>query len=144
ELKARIVSPRLREVGRRLGRQLLRTGRAVAPSPSLANRALDGCQQPVVLGAVAAAVGCTPHEAALIALHHLSAAITGAATKLLGLDPLAVVAVQARATAFIDHLAGDAARWATCPPADLPSLGGTLTEILGEHHGHWTDALFVA
>ena len=35
ELRARIVSPRLREVGERMGRQLLRAGRQTFPDPAL-------------------------------------------------------------------------------------------------------------
>ncbi len=142
ELTARILSPRLREVGRRMGRQLLRAGRRVWPDPSL--DALDGCQQPIVLGAVVAVAGGTPHDAATISMHHLSAAVTGAGVRLLGLDPIGVAAVQAAATPLIERLVAPATDWATTAPRDLPALGGALTDILGEDHGHWTARLFVA
>ena len=62
ELTARILSPRLREVGQRMGRQLLRAGRRAWPDPALDG--LDGCQQPIVLGALVAAAGGAPHDAA--------------------------------------------------------------------------------
>jgi urease accessory protein len=142
ELRARILSPRLREVGQRMGRQLLRAGRRVWPDPSL--DALDGCQQPIVLGALVAVVGGSPHDAATIAMHHLSAAVSSAGVRLLGLDPLAVAAVQAAAAPLIEQLVAPAAEWATAAPAELPALGGALTDILGEDHGRWTARLFVA
>ena len=142
ELTARIVSPRLREVGRRTGRQLLRAGRRIWPAAALDH--LDGVQQPIVLGAVVAAAGGTPHDAATIAMHHLASAVTTAGVRLLGLDPLAVAAVQARAGGLITSLVAPADEWAVRPPATLPALGGALTDILGEDHGHWSARLFVA
>jgi urease accessory protein len=142
ELTARILSPRLREVGQRMGRQLLRAGRRVWPDPAL--DALDGCQQPIALGAVVAAAGGTPHDAATIAMHHVSAAVTSAGVRLLGLDPMAVAAIQAAAAPLITALVAPADEWAAAAPRDLPALGGALTDILGEDHGHWTARLFVA
>lgn len=142
ELRVRILSPRLREVGQRLGRQLLRAGRRVWPDPSLDE--LDGCQQPVVLGALVAVAGGSPPDAANIAMHHLSAAVTSAGVRLLGLDPLAVAAVQALAAPLIATLVAPAAEWAAAAPRDLPAFGGALTDILGEDHGRWPARLFVA
>ena len=37
-----------------------------------------------------------------------------------------------------------ASDWARCTPGELPALGGALTDILGEDHGHWSARLFVA
>ena len=142
ELLARILSPRLREVGMRMGRQLLRAGRRVFPDTTL--DALDGCQQPIVLGALVGAAGGSPHDAAIITMHHLAAAVTSAAVRLLGLDPIAVAAIQAGVAPLIDELVAPAADWAAAAPRDLPALGGALTDILGEDHGHWTARLFVA
>jgi urease accessory protein len=142
ELRARILSPRLREVGMRMGRQLLRAGRRVFPDPDL--DVLDGCQQPIVLGALVGVAGGSPHDAAIITMHHLAAAVTSAAVRLLGLDPIAVAAIQAGVAPLIDELVAPAADWAAAAPRDLPALGGALTDILGEDHGHWTARLFVA
>ena len=142
ELTARVLSPRLREVGVRMGRQLLRAGRRVWPDQRLDG--LDGCQQPIVLGTLVAVAGGGPHDAAVITMHHLAAAVTSAGVRLLGLDPIAVAAVQAAATPLVAELVAPATTWATTPPADLPALGGALTDILGEDHGHWTARLFVA
>ena len=138
----RILSPRLREVGQRMGRQLLRAGRRVWPDPSLDD--LDGCQQPIVLGSLVAVIGGSAHDAATIAMHHVSAAVTSAGVRLLGLDPMAVAAIQAAAAPLISTLVADADGWAAASPRDLPALGGALTDILGEDHGHWTARLFVA
>ncbi len=142
ELTVRILSPRLRDVGRRMGRQLLRVGRRVWPDASLDD--LDGCQQPIVLGALVAVAGGTVHDAATITMHHLSAAVTSAGVRLLGLDPIAVAAIQAAAAPLIADLVASADEWAAAAPRDLPALGGALTDILGEDHGHWTARLFVA
>jgi urease accessory protein len=142
ELRGRILSPRLREVGVRMGRQLLRAGRRVFPDPRLDD--LDGCQQPIVLGAVVAVAAGTPNDAATIAMHHLAAAVTTAGVRLLALDPLAVAAIQAAAAPLIDELVAAADDWASAAPRDLPAVGGALTDILGEDHGHWAARLFVA
>lgn len=145
EYSARIPSPRLRQSSRRYGRQLLRAGTSVWSTPMLAavGRVDGGPHQPIVLGALVAAADGTPSDAARIAMHHLAAAVTSAAIRLLGLDPLAVAAIQARAGDQIDNCAAEADRWAAGPVADLPANGGSLTDILAEDHGRWDARLFV-
>lgn len=98
----------------------------------------------MVLGAVVQAAGGSPHDAALVSFHHLSSAVTTAAVRMLGLDPMAVAAVQARAGDRIDRWAAEADLWADARPAHLPATGGSLTEILAEDHGRWDARLFVA
>jgi urease accessory protein len=136
EYEARLASPRARAVSRQLGRQLARAARAVWPHPALDRPS----HQPMVLGVACAAAGGAPEDAAGLAAHHLAGAISTAAVRMLGLDPLAVAAVHARATAAFAY---DPA-WVACDPADLPALTGTLAEILAEDHGHWDARLFVA
>ena len=126
ELAARTLSPRLREVGRRLGRQLLRSGGGCGPTPT--SRRSTGCQQPIVLGAlVAAAGGDRRTTRRLVAMHHLAAAVDSAGVRLLGLDPLGVAAIQARAAPLIDDLVapaddlGDRRRRPTCRRSAAPS-----------------------
>ena len=146
ELSARIPSPALREASRRFGRQLLRSGSMIWSSPTLdliSNGSADA-HQPVVLGAIVAATGATPTDAAAVAFHHLSAAVTTAGVRLLGLDPMTVARVQARVGHRVDDWVREADAWATCSPADLPASGGSLTEILGEDHARWDARLFVA
>lgn len=146
EYTARVPSPKLRDASRRFGRQMLRAGTAVWSGPIIdcVARAQPGPHQPMVLGAMAAATGATPYDAALVSFHHLSAAVTSAAIRLLGLDPMKVAAVQAQVGDRIDEWAQDADRWAHSPPAQLPANGGSLTEILAEDHGRWDARLFVA
>lgn len=146
EYSARVPSPKLRDASRRFGRQLLRAGSTVWSGPTLdaVARAPRGAHQSIVLGALVAAAGATPNDAALLSFHHLSSAVTTAAIRMLGLDPMAVAAVQASAGSQIDRWAVRADRWAHERPADLPASGGSLTEILAEDHGRWNARLFVA
>ncbi len=146
ELSARIASPALRDASRRFGRQLLRAGSAIWRSPAvdaLATSA-DDPHQPVVLGALVAAAGGSPRDAASIALHHLGAAVATSAVRLLGLDPMDVAGAQARAAGRIDDWAAHAEGWAATTPSRLPADGGTLTEILAQDHAGWDARLFVA
>ncbi len=146
ELEARLPSPRLREVSHRLGRQTLRAARAAWPGPRLDHlaRAAGGPHQPLVLGVAVGEAGATPVDAALLALHHLAAAVTSSGVRLLALDPIAVLAAQVGTMATIDALAAAADTWARARPADLPSIGGALTEILAQDHGAWDARMFVA
>jgi urease accessory protein len=146
EYSARVPSPHLRVTSRRLGRQFLRAARPIWPHPTLdLLAALDpGAHQPIALGAVVAAAGGGPADAAAISLHHLGAAVTSAAVRLLGLDPIALAAVQARAARTAAALLVDTDRWAADAPSELPACGGLLTEILGEEHGRRDARLFVA
>ncbi|MCU1364565.1 MAG: ureF, partial [Ilumatobacteraceae bacterium] len=108
EYLARTGSPRLRTASRTLGRQLLRGGRRAFSSPRFdeAVEALGtSIPQPIVMGLVAAAAGCTPSEAALCELHHLVGSLTTAAVRLLGLDPFAIAATGARLAPELERLA---------------------------------------
>ncbi len=146
EYSARVMSPYLRATSRRLGRQLLRAAGRIWPSPGLdaVSATVGGPHQPVALGAAVAAAGGSPSEAAALAFHHLGAAVTSAAVRLLGLDPIELAAVQARAGRVVDAARNDWAVWSIGSPADLPAAGGSLTEILGERHGGLDARLFIA
>jgi urease accessory protein len=152
EYSARVVSPQLREASRRFGRQLLRVGCQIWSTPlidAVVRSSKDGGpHQPIVLGALAAAAGGSPVDAATLVMHHLSAAVTSAGIRLLGLDPMTVASLQAnaavRAESWIRDSHAGVAAWITSPPTDLPACGGSLTEILAEDHGRWGDRLFVA
>jgi urease accessory protein len=146
EFGARVLSPRLRSVSRQLGRQLARAAAEVWPTGELTRLAgsIDGPHQPVALGVAVTAAGGSAADATSVSIHHLAAAVCTAGVRLLGLDPLAVAGLQARAVAR--HTPSDdvIARWTAAMPSDLPALGGSLTEILGEIHGEWDARLFVA
>lgn len=149
ELSARLASPRLRAASRAQGRQLLRAGQRVWPAswyvPCRAGHA-DGPHQAVALGAVAAAAGLDPDGAALCALHHLVAAATTAAVRLMGLDPFEVTAVAARLAPEMQASAAVAARDALAwsEPRDLPATVGLLADVYAEHHATWEVRLFAS
>jgi urease accessory protein len=148
ELAIRTPSPRLREISRTLGRQLLRPAERAWPGSGYhALRAVhpDGPMQPLAIGVVAAAAGLAPVDAALCSLHHLVGAVTTAAVRLLGLDPFEVHALAAGLALRLDDLAGEAARLAAvCAPGDLPAHTSVLADILAEHHATWEVRLFAS
>lgn len=146
EYSARTPSPYLRETSRRLGRQLLRAAGRIWASPGIEAVSMTpgGAHQPIALGAVVAAAGGDSADAAALSLHHLTAAVTSAAVRLLGLDPIELAVVQERAGRACDSYRRQSAGWASVDPAELPAHGGSLTEILGERHGSLDVRMFVA
>ncbi|WP_281156223.1 urease accessory UreF family protein [Streptomyces sp. HYC2] len=147
EFAARTPSPALRTASRRLGRQLLRAGRAIWPHPRLDELSAaprHGLHQPVALGAVAAAAGLGPDAAALAAAHDAVLTPATAAVRLLGLDPFAVHATVARLGPRIAAVAAEAARHAHTAPDALPSRAGPLLDIRAEHHAAWEVRLFAS
>jgi urease accessory protein len=147
ELNARIPSPALRSVSRRLGRQLLRAGGRVWPHPQLDRLvalAPSGPHQPIALGAVASAARLDVHAAAAAAVHD---AVTGPATaaiRLLGLDPFAVHATLARLGPQLDEIADAAVADACVRPDALPAWSAPLLDIGGERHATWEVRLFAS
>lgn len=146
EYSARMPSPHLRTTSRRLGRQLLRAAAPIWWHPAVDHLVAHdrGAHQPIALGAVVAAAGGSPADASAISLHHLGAAVTSAAVRLLGLDPMALAGVQARAGRSASALLAEVDHWSAAAPSELPAIGGLLTEILGEDHGRRDARLFVA
>ena len=146
EYSARTPSPYLRSVSRQLGRQLLRPAVRIWNSPGIdaVGTSPEGPHQPLALGAVVAAAAGRPADAAALSCHHLIAAVTSAAIRLLGLDPIELAVVQERVGHQADELTQQAGRWASLRPNDLPAWGGSLTEILGQRHGALDARMFVA
>ncbi|MCU1502580.1 MAG: urease accessory protein UreF [Ilumatobacteraceae bacterium] len=147
ELMARTGSPKLREVSITLGRQLLRTGRRAWPSPryDVVHDALGGAvPQPLVMGLVVAAAGCSPADAALVELHHLVGSLTTAAVRLLGLDPFDVAALSASLAPEIEAWAATAANTCDADPSSLPGDVDLVTDVLAEHHTTWEVRLFAS
>ena len=146
EYSARMPSPYLRETSRRLGRQLLRAATRIWTTPAIdaVSMTMGGAHQPIALGAVVAAAGGEATDAAALSFHHLTAAVTSAAVRLLGLDPIELAVVQERVGHDCDTYGTHATEWASMAPAELPAWGGSLTEILGEHHGSLDARMFVA
>ena len=162
ETDARTPAPAQREASRRQGRALLRAARVAWPdagwlaelAASAAGRGgaggpplrgstgggavrdeyRGGPHHAVVLGAVAAAAGCTPGEAARIAAYQAVAGPASAAVRLLALDPMRVTGVLARLAGEVDQVAGDGAGYAGRPLDDLPCPSAPALELLAETH----------
>jgi urease accessory protein len=149
-LSARTPSAAAREASRAQGVTLLRTARRVWPSAALDALAEAGRpHHPLVLGAVVAAAGDDAEIAASLAVHHLLGGACAAAVRLLGLDPIAVAAVQAAASRPAEHIAQSAAgvaRGAVArqDPRLLPSTGTPLPEVLAELHARAEVTLFAS
>lgn len=149
-VSARIPSAAAREASRAQGMTLLRTGRRVWPSAALDALGQTGRpHHPLVLGAVVAAAGAGGNVAASLALHHLLGGACAAAVRLLGLDPITVAGVQARAAQRAEQTARDAMRMANQAVAQedpwlLPSTGTPMPEILAELHARAEVTLFAS
>jgi urease accessory protein len=145
ETDARIPAPAQRAASRRQGRALLRAGRGAWPqapwlteltaSPA-AGRAeyRGGPHHAVVLGAVAAAAGCDPAEAARIAAYQAVAGPVSAAVRLLALDPMRATAILARLADDIERTAAHGASYAGGPLEDLPGSSAPALDLLAEAH----------
>jgi urease accessory protein len=147
EYDARTPSPVLRTVSRRLGRQIIRAGRNVWPHPlleALASRPGEGLHQPTGFGAVAAASGQQPVNAALASAQENVCGPAMASIRLLGLDPFKVNALIARMAGEIDATANEAAALADTDPAQFPSHAGYLLDISAESHATWEVRLFAS
>jgi urease accessory protein len=140
EADARTPSPAQRDASRQQGRTLLRAGRAGWPAAWLDRLAATpgGAHHPVVLGAVAAAAGCTPHQAALAAAYLSVSGPASAAVRLLSLDPIAVNASLARLAPRVEAIAAEAVR------DDLPCPSAPGLDLLAEAHARSEVRLFVS
>jgi urease accessory protein len=161
EVDARTPSPAQREASRRQGRALLRAARAAWPDAryliNLGKRPADrisvgwvsltagnpggstgeyrsGPHHAVVLGATAAAGGCSPIEAARIAAYQAVSGPASAAVRLLSLDPMQATAILARLANAIDETAEQAARHADGPLSDLPFPSAPALDLLAQAH----------
>jgi len=157
ETDARTPSPAQRDASRRQGRALLRAARAAWPgAPELdglgdAGR-LGGAGQAVgagraaphqclVLGAAAAAAGCGPAEAALIAAYQSVSGPASAAVRLLALDPLQVSGLLAR---LADEITAIAELAAGCSPDEIPYASAPALDLLAEAHARNEMTLFAS
>jgi urease accessory protein len=132
EADARTPAPAQRGASRRQGRALLRAARVAWPQAAWPPQPTP--HHAIVLGAAAAAAGCTPAEAARIAAYQAVAGPTSAAVRLLALDPMRASAVLARLTADIESSAARAAAHAAGPLDDLPYPSAPALDLLAEAH----------
>lgn len=135
-----------RRVSRTQGRALLRAGRACWPSPDLDALAgtPGGPHSAVALGAVAAAAGLRPQDAALLAALGAVQGPATAAVRLLGLDPYAVHRALADLAGDCDTVAAAAVRAATGSFWDLPADTGPRLDIDAVRHEQWEVRLFAS
>ncbi|AUG81482.1 urease accessory protein UreF [Kitasatospora sp. MMS16-BH015] len=148
---ARTPSGAQRAVSRRLGRQLLRAGRAAWPGPvldALAERWPGGAHQAVVLGVVGAVAGLDPAAVAGVAAYESVNGPATACVRLLGLDPYQVAARLARLAPEVDAVAGRAAEAAGAALREgaelLPAASAPLLDIYAEQHSSWKVRLFAS
>jgi urease accessory protein len=140
EIDARILSPTARATSRAQGGQLLSRAMGVAPDAllySLARATAGDDQQPhhaVAVGAVAAAAGVTPQEAAAVAAQ---AEVTGAAhagRELLKLADDEFVRIADRLEREISILSLEAAKRALRSVSEFPAVVAPGLEFLAEEH----------
>jgi urease accessory protein len=149
-VSARTPSAASREAARAQGVMLLRTARRVWPSAALeALGQVARPHHPLVLGAVVAAGGDGAEVAASLAVHHLLGGACAATVRLLGLDPITVAAVHARACQAAEQTvvaATGRARAAVAQqdPQLLPSTGTPMPEVLAELHARAEVTLFAS
>jgi urease accessory protein len=148
EVTARLTSPQLRDVSRRLGRQLLRVAGRTWPSAALAAFVAthpDGPHVAVVQGAAAASAGLTATQTAAVTVHGAVQGATSAAVRLLGLDPYAVTGLVAdlgpRLAALCDEVVDRADHG---DPAALPAAGAPMLDVLLAHHAVADGRLFAS
>lgn len=142
-LDARTPSPAARATSRRLGRQLLRTAARLRPDPRYALLG-SGPHQPLALGLTCAVFDLAPLDAALAVLHETATSVTGAAVRLLSLDPVAAYTVLADLASCIDELAAAAAAYSDHDPAELPANAAPLLDLLAEQHAIRSGRLFAS
>jgi len=142
EADARTPAPAARDASRAQGRGLVRVARAAWPSPAwaLLPRAPH---HPLALGVAAAAAGCSPHQAALVAAYLSTTAPATASSRLLGLDPVTVAAVLARLGPDVEAVAADADR--AVARGEEPAVeSDPLSDLLQTRHTPREDKLFAS
>jgi urease accessory protein len=147
EVTARTTSPQLREVSRRLGRQLLRAVARTWPAATLAALAdthPDGPHVAVVQGAAAAVAGVADADVAVVTLHGAVQLATSAAVRLLGLDPYAVARSVADLAPHLAAVAAEVTAATGADPADLPAAGAPMLDLWLAHHTAADGRLFAS
>jgi urease accessory protein len=149
-VSARLPASATRAASYAQGAALLRTASHAWRSAGLDGlRALPRAHHPLVLGAAAAAVGATPGDAAMLAVHHLVGGACTAAVRLLGLDPLAVAGVAARTGKVAETVAAEATNAAlaavtAADPGLLPADGNPLHDVMAQLHRSKEATLFAS
>jgi urease accessory protein len=147
EVSARMISPALAATSRRQGRSLLRTGQVLVDHPVLGQLETlhpGGPHLAIVEGALAAASGLTPLDAALVSAYNVVTTTASSALRLLGLDPLSVAAVVSGCAGDLDAIAAEAGAGAGRDPVELPAVSAPATDLLAERHRAREERLFAS
>jgi urease accessory protein len=145
EHAARCPSPVLRDVARRLGAQLLRSGAIAWPCGTIDHYRADSATtpRPVALGVVGAVAGLSDLEVAMVALYDDAATVACAALKLLGLDPAQTTRWLADLTGWIGDIASDVADDHR-PVAQQPPPAAAGIELAASRHAQRRERFFVS
>lgn len=136
----RTPSATARATSRSLGRALARTAAAVAPAWPIALADGRPPVQPVALGRLATAIGCTPDEVALASAHGAAAGLSAAGLRLLSLDPFEVASVLHDLRPVVEGVAGSTIGLRGA--GDLPHASTPLAEIDVERQAALPTRLF--
>jgi urease accessory protein len=144
ELDARHPSPAARRASRHQGGQILRLAMTITHSAILDGlaRATVGTRQqphyPTAIGAVAAAAGTSPEEAAEAAAYASVAGPAFAAQALLDIDPVAVSDLGVEMAPEVSRVARQAAISSLRPLSEIPAFAAPALGYLAEEHvsGH--------
>jgi urease accessory protein len=156
EAAARLPSAAQRDASASQGRGLLRAAKKAWPEADLDAISAAAAQRPqgpmysVVLGAVGHGLELGVAEVALVAAQGSVTGAAWASTRLLGLDPFAVVrclssmapAIEETATSAVADAADAFGRGRTA--AELPAHAAPLLEIGAESHATWEVRLFAS
>jgi urease accessory protein len=143
-LEAMKSAAELREASRQLGRQSLRIARALIDTPlvsefaRLADANRTPCHHAVVFGIVAGTFGWSPFEAAAAYLYSSSAAMVGAALRLVPLGQMQGQIIIRKMAPLIASLADDATKLGV---AEMSSFAPAL-EIAAMRHARLEARLF--
>lgn len=141
---ARTPGAAQRETSAELGRGLLRLARTLwLDPPTLATvEALPSPARPLVLGAVAARTGVTPHELARVVAYDDVQTVMGAGLKISPGDPARAAGHTWSLLAEVDRLADDVA--GLTGPGAIPAAAAPQIEEWAQAHSHTTRRLFRA
>jgi urease accessory protein len=140
EADARCPSPALRAASRRLGRGLRRA--AARAFPEVARSPAE--HHAVLIGAVAAAAGLGPEEAARWAVHGMLAGAASALVRLLPVDAADAMAAALALAGLGEEVAVTAVAQARGPVADGPACSAPRLEQRAEDHARWEVRLFAS
>jgi urease accessory protein len=140
--RVRTLSDALRDASDLLGRSYLRMAAAVWPLAALVAPPAPVWCRPVVVGAVAGAIGLSAADTARVVAFDDVQTVVAAALKLVPFDPTHGVRWAAAAAPEVERLVERAA--AVTTTAELPAYSAPLIEEWGQRHSQTERRLFRA